>query len=696
VPKVVAQGATPRALQFPSPIYFSEWVSDTHVIVGAGGGGQRFGMANVLALLKLNVVAPNQFDEDANKRQSKASTNKSSTTNKKTDESISSDANDGESSSSNKGIDWALEHALDLGERVPWCCTGFLPARMTRASSKSSISGRMHEDSSISPSKEKGSSAFAPATILLGTVISSHMDSFSLIRVCAASTPSLAAGAPSSLLLLESSHVVPLAHDDDNPDKKCVAAMECPKHVRKAFRDGEGGSENEGEDECEDDEEEVLVLAAQDDGCVQPFVVPSNNAASSSGRKIAAGPKWTVGCRANDISVRLCNVTTTTTAEADSTDKNMLDKKQSSAPSSLGIVCVAAMQDKHLYVARLHVVQKKQKSTSSAGLAAEWSVLQRIDGAGCGLGFPIMRSSLKFSRIVSSQYVLLIAYDANSGNSFMNVGTFSTSSGGELVFPAATAIMAEGITAFAPLTDTSRVENLSITGSQFAAEDDDDNADGCEQRESETSSQKQTACGLRPTPLPRRWMVGTVDGSIAVIGMKPPSAANAAKNHKTPSNDAVTIGLLVSRPPMQRSSQNNSAAATRRPITRRSHPGSLPLHQEPISSVSVAPSSGRPQVLVVSTDIAQKLIFSVITPSFGKRAKTPQQQRTNNKSSRVDSLPSAEHVFELYPRDAQPHAATTQQRVLKLLLRIALVVMLIGCLITAGLLLQSAFGLILA
>jgi hypothetical protein len=231
---------------------------------------------------------------------------------------------------------------------------------------------------------------------------------------------------------------------------------------------------------------------------------------------------------------------------------------------------------------------------------------------------------------------------------------------------------------------------LSITKRQFAA-DDEENDD----------AEQQQPAGLRPTPLPRRWIVGTVDGSISVIGMKPPSATSTEKsgsNHPSksfsPENSAVSIGLLVSRPPMQTSSSSNSGggAATRRPLTRRSHPGSLPLHQEPISSVSVAPSSGRPQVLVVSTDIAQKLIFSVITPSFGKR----QQQQQVPSKHRAGDGDSVEHMFELFPRDAIPRPASTQKQILKVLLRIALVVLLIGCLITAGLLLQSAIGLILS
>lgn len=686
VPKVVAQGASPRALQFPSPIYFSEWVSDTHVVVGAGGGGQRFGMANVLALLRLNIAAPPPPPTAAVASGSKKK-QQPATHSKKSDDASVNETQGG-------GVDWALEHALDLGDRVPWCCTGFLPARIAKAGA---VRTPPAASLATSPSKSATSipTSFTPPTTLLGTLVTSHMDSFSLIRVCAATTS--AVGGPSSLLL-ESSHVVPLAHDDDNPDKKCIAAMECPRHVRAAFihNSNDNGTT---EDNCDEEEaEEVLVIAASDDGCIQPFVVPIANPAATdtvSAPSVVAGPKWVVGCRANDISIRMCNVSTADTAEADATDKNLLDKKASSAPSSLGIVAVAAMQDKHLYVARLHIVQKK-KSVAGKGAGAEtepavvttaeWAVLQRIDGASCGLSFPIMRSSLKFARIVSSQYVLMIAYDANSGNSYMNVGTFSTggTSGGELIFPAATPVLGEGITAFAPLSDTSRVENLSITNRDFNAElqNDDDDTDA--------PSTSHRGTSLRPTPLPRRWIVGTVDGSISVVGMRPPSSKTTKQ--RTPSNQSpsVTIGLLASRPPMQRNTASNkgtaaNAPATRRLLSRHSHPGAQPLHQEPISSVSVAPSSGRPQILLVSTDIAQKLIFSVITPVFG--TSQPGEGKTT-----IGHPNHQQHVYELFPVEASLSAHGTTA--LKLCLRCALIAVLVACLVTAALLLRSAAGLL--
>lgn len=48
---MVAGGSTSNAMQLPSPVYFALFIDDTHVIIGAGGGGHRFGMANVLALI---------------------------------------------------------------------------------------------------------------------------------------------------------------------------------------------------------------------------------------------------------------------------------------------------------------------------------------------------------------------------------------------------------------------------------------------------------------------------------------------------------------------------------------------------------------------------------------------------------------------------------------------------------------------
>jgi hypothetical protein len=52
---VAQDAAAPHVLQFRSPVYVARWIDDRHVIIG-GGGNNRFGMTNGLALLSVDPV----------------------------------------------------------------------------------------------------------------------------------------------------------------------------------------------------------------------------------------------------------------------------------------------------------------------------------------------------------------------------------------------------------------------------------------------------------------------------------------------------------------------------------------------------------------------------------------------------------------------------------------------------------------
>ncbi|KAH9599170.1 hypothetical protein LSM04_008479 [Trypanosoma melophagium] len=102
--EVVASGKNPRYMQFPSPVYFARWIDERHAVVGAGGGGRRFGMANLLTIIAV----------DTSPRENNNSNN---TNNKKYER--------GEGELPLRP--WRFVAAIEMGEKIPWCASSFLP-----------------------------------------------------------------------------------------------------------------------------------------------------------------------------------------------------------------------------------------------------------------------------------------------------------------------------------------------------------------------------------------------------------------------------------------------------------------------------------------------------------------------------------------------------------------------------------------
>jgi hypothetical protein len=163
---VVARGQLWNELQFPSPLYFSHWVDDTHVLVGAGGGGKRFGMANVAAVFSVDVTAGMAADSP------------------------------GRPAVAEDDL-WAFQCAVDLGADIPWCSSGF-----TKYSE--SEHGCLFD-----------SSASSDSVATLGIVAISHVDSFSIVA--------LRRDLATMALFLERIVRQSLNFDEADPDKKPIA-----------------------------------------------------------------------------------------------------------------------------------------------------------------------------------------------------------------------------------------------------------------------------------------------------------------------------------------------------------------------------------------------------------------------------------------------------------------------------------------
>ncbi|AAZ10445.1 hypothetical protein, conserved [Trypanosoma brucei brucei TREU927] len=94
---VAASGKAANCMQFPSPVYFTRWLDDRYAVVGAGGGGRRFGMANLLAIVSVSTLQGPDEDSIKAKREDQLPSRP-----------------------------WSFVTAIDLEGDIPWCASSFL------------------------------------------------------------------------------------------------------------------------------------------------------------------------------------------------------------------------------------------------------------------------------------------------------------------------------------------------------------------------------------------------------------------------------------------------------------------------------------------------------------------------------------------------------------------------------------------
>ena len=183
--EVVARGQRWNELQFPSPLYFSHWVDDSHVLVGAGGGGKRFGMANVAAVFQVDTTAGLIHSNSNNAGPAGAP---------------------GNNGSKPEELLWSFCCAVDLGGDIPWCSSGFVK-----------FDEAAHGRFTSAAEKRKGNSS---SVATLGLVAISHVDSFSVVA--------LRRDLRTMDLFLERVVRQPVTFDEADPDKKPIAfTQEC-------------------------------------------------------------------------------------------------------------------------------------------------------------------------------------------------------------------------------------------------------------------------------------------------------------------------------------------------------------------------------------------------------------------------------------------------------------------------------------
>ncbi|EKF33021.1 hypothetical protein MOQ_003115 [Trypanosoma cruzi marinkellei] len=102
--EVVAPGKSPQYMQLPSPVYFVRWVDECHAIIGAGGGGRRFGMANLLAIISVDSTQGPCGTTPSGKQQQRRP----------------------QKEPLPPPIPWNFVAAIDMEGNIPWCASTFL------------------------------------------------------------------------------------------------------------------------------------------------------------------------------------------------------------------------------------------------------------------------------------------------------------------------------------------------------------------------------------------------------------------------------------------------------------------------------------------------------------------------------------------------------------------------------------------
>lgn len=204
---VIADGGAPNVIQAPSPVFCAQWIDESHVLLGAGGGGARFGMVNMLALAEVDTI-----QKTFNGQQSKGTGGSSSAL-------------------------WNLVDYVDLKDNIPWCCTPLLPFDPDsdtsewgdgprRAAQEHAAIGTIAEGV-----KEKGKGE------IIGFVAVSGVRSFTLVSVhkhLGRNTQDnlgqrqggqVGGNASSYSYSLHRRAVIPLPCDENNPDKKPISLL---------------------------------------------------------------------------------------------------------------------------------------------------------------------------------------------------------------------------------------------------------------------------------------------------------------------------------------------------------------------------------------------------------------------------------------------------------------------------------------
>lgn len=401
--QVIASGGAPNRIQAPSPVFCSQFLDTSHVLLGAGGGGSRFGMENMLALARVDTSRRGPCSSSGSGGSSSSSHRGAADTSKAPPAAASS-----------LPPLWELVDYVDLRDNIPWCCTPMLPfdpvvdAADWPSERRTALMERSSDDDGTSESR------------LIGFVAVSGVRSFTLVSVHRHRSAGASACRGTNadyFLRLHRRAVIPLPADEKNPDKKPISLI---RHA---------------------------VVVGHDMGAVEVYPLamlctPKADAhcseEGSGGFPITTSAVplavWQLGHRVNDLHANCMDMmvlTRTPVVEAGE------DTKTTDTAHLLDYVVVAALsQDKTIRVAtyrwrgpcesdKKKKKKKKKKSLNAKKVAEEEE--EEVEGGTCdhhgapsctpiveqfalsgkevGLDFTIMRSSLRLVRLFGTENI---------------------------------------------------------------------------------------------------------------------------------------------------------------------------------------------------------------------------------------------------------------------------------------------------
>lgn len=370
---VVAPGDGPGRLQLPSPIYCSEWIDADHIVVGAGGGGKRFGMANIIILL---AIARDCTGIDVVRLTP--------------DQRPPAKSSNGARSVDDNTL-WQFVAGLDLDGDVPWCLSPYIEYHYS-AEDEGSASWPL-----VSTADVAGAVSSGDASSVKGFIAFSSITCFYLIAICGGSASPAPATARAALTL-EKVIRVALPSDPINPDKKPVAL------VRN------------------------MVAVSHDDKGVHLYSLPQLLRAGRT-QRLAAGEddaavaplaEWPLPERVNDLAANRLQLVYakekgssrgvsrgTTPARPDAGG----EKKKYAALVLDYVVLCAITHDKLVRLAsfRLHRQFADEGSNRLPYPVVEEAVL---DAQKCGIQFRLLSSSLRMARLFGLENLSLAAQKA--------------------------------------------------------------------------------------------------------------------------------------------------------------------------------------------------------------------------------------------------------------------------------------------
>ncbi|KEG12545.1 hypothetical protein DQ04_01631110 [Trypanosoma grayi] len=352
--EVVACGKTPWCMQFPSPVYFARWIDDRYAVIGAGGGGRRFGMANLLAIITV----------DSTPRQRACSPGG---TRKQQDEKKQQNTLEGLSMHP-----WSFVSAVDMEGNIPWCASSFLPC----------------------------TDGAQLAQGVMGYLAVSHITCFTLVEVRRCQE--------TGKLVMRRRACVAVPADAKNPDKKPIALVQ----GAVAVAHDEGGVHVYGlasllrgaeSDKVGPEEEEVGEEEQQRRRQQRSTVVPPPAAVVEEAVPIAV---WHLPARVNDLHANRFFVP----------KKSGGGDASKRYQHSDYLLIAVLVQDKTLRLSTMKLRRCHKKDES--GIMDEKRCTARLadacvfTGKDCRIPFSLMRSSMRLVQVFGVEDVAPSAADA--------------------------------------------------------------------------------------------------------------------------------------------------------------------------------------------------------------------------------------------------------------------------------------------